>query len=108
MARKTDLIWDTLVLLFGIPLSPAEKSRRGKRVRELRQMATELGLDDEEMCVEIRKHQKRMHSCWNEKYVSENTLVNYWSRFNADLTADRVVDAAGWEPAAADLKRKEL
>lgn len=102
---KADLLWDTMVLLFGIPVSTDERGRRNKRVKELKEIQAVLGLDEEEMAAELRRRYGVAMQVWPTKMVTENSIVSYWSRFNALPTADEPAD---WTLDAAAAKRKEL
>jgi hypothetical protein len=69
--RKPNPIWDALEDAFGEPRTAPERSRRGKTVKELR----EVGASPEQVAYAVKRHR----SLWPAMTVTERSIVAHWS-----------------------------
>lgn len=80
-------IWDSLTSHFGAPTTSAEKSNRGRQVKELQS----AGATPDDIDARVGEH-KRRHLTWT---LTANALVTHWTELGAPKAAadDRVWDA---------------
>jgi len=76
--RKADPIWDVLTAEVGPVEGRAESSRRGKMVKELK----ELGASPQEITVRCARYRSK----WPNVTLTDTALVAHWSKFGAPLT----------------------
>jgi hypothetical protein len=85
--REATLVWDALTSAFGQATTKAEKTNRGRHVREL----LEAGATADDVTARIREH-KRRRLRWT---LTANALVTHWTELEPKAASrdDRV-----WDP----------
>lgn len=95
-ARKRDLVWDTLEVLFGTPL-PSQKTVHGRAVRDIRtSMPDET---DEVIAFTIRAKASTYRQKFPDAALTLHALVKHWGSLGVNATAafanERHVDCPG-------------
>jgi hypothetical protein len=78
--RRADVVWDAAVAVWGVPANDAERGRRARAVKLIRQSLTSDGIPETQAETEIRARQAR----YVEQYPhiaapSDVGLVSRWS-----------------------------
>lgn len=84
--RKRDVVWDTLVDLFGEPTNDVERGRRNRTVRLIKQSLAAMNVAEADQAVEIRRRHARWSRVYERATITDTALSNRWSELGPRIT----------------------